>query len=214
MNESPKLIHNLATGKWLLKNGGETWTVIATMDALAILSFLELDPVDQNSPDYLAVSQGKAQIISMDEYSCLLELTPFKGGKSKKLEIHPAQVDFGIVDCISGFHSDQWVETESIMALEDVRSLGLRFYLPEDKTKGNKTLDCYLGGRKIQTLEMKRGAMEEVWLDIGETELSRSELRLKASYKEPNASDERSLGMIFSEININLTDWQPVEVVL
>jgi len=212
---SAELFHNLATGKWLLKDKDDFWVVSSTRDALILAGYLELNVIDQTSSDYLVVAKGSFKITKEEDGACQGILVPLQPQETPtKITIEAATVDFGLVDCLQGFHADHWVETEAVFGLEGVKSIGLRFYLPEVTDQGPKNLDCFMGETKLKSFELKRGETEEIWIDIPQSDTGREELTLKLDYKEPNADDERSLGMIFAEINVNLTEWASVETLL
>jgi len=207
VQDIPRLIYNMATEKWLFGSQDDFWNIRATSDAMSLANFMQIHVIDQSSSDYLIVAKGFADITDQGETDCQVTLTPFKQGNQRDVTIFPEAVDFGLVDCLFGLHEDQWVETEAIFGLEDIRSLALKFYLPDSEDLGDKVINCFVGDKRIQTATIKRGEEQEVWMDIPEGEEKRQELVVKAEYMEPNATDERSLGMIFTEYNPNLTEW-------
>jgi len=215
VRSGPTLINNTATGRWLLAHEECYWTITATRDALTLASFLEINFIDRSSSEYLAVPTGDVVILKTSDIDCDIELVPIaRDGAIHTLTIEPDPVDFGIVELIFGFHKDKWVETNSVLAVENVKTLGIRLYLPEVKGKGNKKLSIVHKDDVLCQMALKRGDVNEVWVEFPETKTGRNEIVIRAAYKEPNPTDERDLGMIITEVNINLTNWQDVEAIL
>lgn len=210
MQESPRLIYNVATGKWLLQSTDTFWTFRSTSDALTIAGYLQVNVVDKSSSEYLVIANGQASVIEDLDFECHVSLSPIDPEqKPFSIMIYPQTVDFGIVDCHRGFHSDLWVETESSIMVEEIQTLGLKFFLPSIKEHDEKTLTFVINDKQIAELTLGRGEPHEVWLDIPRKKSGPKELIIKCDYKEPNATDERNLGMIFVEYNVNLTEWKP-----
>ncbi len=210
MQEGPKLIYNVATGKWLLQVQEDFWTFRSTSDALIIAGYLQVNVVDQSSSDYLVVPRGQAQVVEDLDFECHVSLSPTVSPENSfSVMIYPQTVNFGILDCYRGFHTDLWVETDAALVVENIQSLGLKFYLPQSKDHEGKILECFVGEKKVATIELQRGDPTELWLDIPNPDSGPQEIRLKCDYQEPNASDERNLGMIFVDYNVNLTEWMP-----
>lgn len=210
MQDSPRLIYNVATGKWLLQVQDAFWTFRSTSDALTISSYLQVNVVDKSSSDYLVISSGYASIVEDLDFECHVSLNPILDAQQPySIMIYPQKVDFGIVDCHRGFHADLWVETESAIIVEDIQTLGLKFFLPVIKDHDEKTLEFFIEDKKITELTLGRGDPREVWIDVPRKKSGPKELVIKCAYKEPNATDERNLGMIFVEYNVNLTEWKP-----
>ena len=210
MRDSPKLIYNLATGKWLIQIDESFWTFRSTSDALTIAGYLQINVIDKTNSDYLVIPRGHAKIIEDLDFECHVSLTPTDlSEKPFSVMVYPQTINFGILDCYRGFHTDLWVETDAAIVVENVQSLGLKFYLPSSKDHEGKTLECFIGDKKVTSIELQRGDPTEVWLDVPDPESGPKEIRLKCGYQEPNASDERNLGMIFVDYNINLTEWMP-----
>jgi len=214
VHEHPGLIYNLATGKWLFRNQDDFWAMVSVSDALDLAAFLEVEILDRSASDYLVIAKGRAIISDQNNRQCVLDLKPFSTDEEdSSIVVTPAVIELSIVDCLDGFHEDQWVETEAVLGTEGIRTLGLKFFLPETDVKQVKVLDFYLGDKKLTTTKMQRGQLEEIWLDLPANEEPKN-ITIRASYKEPNSQDERSLGMIFAEINMNLAGWQSVETIL
>lgn len=207
---SHKLIYNLATGKWLLQVGEDVWTLRSTSDALGIAGFLQVHVVDKSSSDYLVIAKGLAQITDINDFECQIELTPHTSPEQKtSVTVYPEKVNFGILDCYQGFHPDLWVETDASMTAENIQTLGLKFFLPKIKDHENKAVDFFVGNKKVSSLDLIRGDSYEVWIDMPDDGHILKDIQIKCDYKEPNATDERNLGMIFVEYNVNLTEWKP-----
>lgn len=207
---SPKLIFNLATGKWLLQVDDAFWTLRSTSDALTIAGYLQLSVVDKSSSDYLVIAKGHAMVSGDPGEDCHIELQPLSAEeKPQTLIIKPEQVNFGILDCYKGFHPDLWVETDAMLITENIQTLGLKFYLPKSKDHGQKMLNIFVGEKKMGSLDLRRGDPDEVWIDIPDHASGPKEISIQCDYKDPNATDERNLGMIFVEYNVNLTTWNP-----
>lgn len=210
MQESPRLIYNVATGKWLLQVQEAFWTFRSTSDALMISGYLQVNVVDKSSSEYLVVSSGHAAVVEDLDFECHVSLTPtLDAQKAFSIMIYPQKVDFGIVDCHRGFHSDLWVETESSIIVEEIQTLGLKFFLPGIKEHDEKIIQFFIEDKKVAELTLGRGDPHEVWIDVPRNKSGPKELAIRCDYKEPNATDERNLGMIFVEYNVNLTEWKP-----
>ncbi|NNE57220.1 MAG: hypothetical protein HKN36_03845 [Hellea sp.] len=217
MENSPKLVHNLATGKWILRLNGEFWQIDSTSAALELAGFLQVHVVDQSGSDYLIVVKGTAVLDDeMPEIGrCALILTPLvKTKKQKRVILDPEMVDFGFVECHYGIHDDQWVATEAVLSIEHIKTLGLKFFLPDVADMDGKELAMFIGDKKIKTANLTRGDTTEIWVDVPENGSIRQLLTIKSAYKEPNSKDERDLGMIFVEYNPNLTEWISVKELL
>ena len=209
MQNSPKLIYNVATGKWLLNIHDAFWTFRSTSDALTLAGYLQVNVVDKSSSEYLVISTGYATVVQDQDFECQVTLTPLKDADNPmSATIYPETVDYGIVDCHQGFYNDLWVASEASMVIEDVRSLGLKFFLPEIKDHDSKDIECFIGEKRVAKDVLERGEPQEIWVDIPADLKGPQELIIKSSYKEPNATDERSLGLIFVEYNVNLTEWK------
>ena len=210
MQDGPKLIYNLATGKWLLKVEEDFWTFRSTSDALTIAGYLQINVIDKSTSEYLVVAKGFAAVVKNPDKSCQLSLTPVSiDEKPSEYVVYPQLVNFGILDCYRGFHTDLWVETDATIIVESIQTLGLRFYLPDNPDHKNKKLDFFIDEKKIASIDLQRGDPTEIWIDVTDPEAGPREIRLRCDYKEPNASDERNLGMIFVDYNVNLTEWKP-----
>jgi len=181
---------------------------------LTIAGYLQVSVVDKSTSDYLVIANGEAAILENRDFECELSLTPHskdekKDEKQVSVIVQPEQVNFGIVDCNRGFHKDLWVETEASLIVENIQSLAMKFYLPESKDHKNKNIEFLMDSKKVGYLDLRRGEPQEIWLDLPNPDGGPRELILKCDYKDPNATDERNLGMIFVEYNVNLTKWKP-----
>jgi len=171
---------------------------------------LQVTVVDKSTSDYLVIANGQVAILENRDFECELSLTPHsKDEKPLSVTIHPELVNFGIIDCYHGFHTDLWVETESSLIVENIQALGMKFYLPKSKDHKNKKIEFFIDSKKVGSMDLGRGDPQEIWIDIPNPDGGPRELILKSDYKEPNASDERNLGLIFVEYNVNLTKWNP-----
>lgn len=215
MQEGPKLIYNVATGKWLLQVQEDFWTFRSTSDALIIAGYLQVNVVDQSSSDYSDGARGEAYVVEDLDFKCQVSFKPTQpDDKPLSIMVHPEKADFGILDCYRGFHADLWVETHASIIVENIRTLGLRFYLPKNETLGPKTLSFFNGAKEFETATIIRGHPTEIWLDFGESNDVAQEISLNSSAPETSTDDERDLGMIFVDFNIDLTGWTPAEELL
>lgn len=215
MNHNPKLIYNIASGRWLLEFKDNLWAFAAITDAMTVGGYLKITVIDQNSSDFLIVSKGQIEVLAAEENQLRCKFTPLNQNSSAFEDvILPEDIDIGLVECVYGFHSDKWVEVEAVMGLENVKTIGLKLFLPDNGSAETKSLNCSIKGKTILETDLSRGEPNEIWVDIPDTSDIRQELVIKTSYKEPNAEDERDLGMIFVEFNVNLTDWKPAEIII
>ncbi len=215
MQDGPKLIYNLATGKWLLQVENDFWTFRSTSDALTIAGYLQINVIDKSSSDYLVIAKGEASIVEDLDFECHVSLLPTsEGEKPFSVMVYPQEVNFGLLDCYRGFHSDLWVETDAAIVVENIQALGLKFYLPANKDQKEKKLECFVGDKLVASVDLVRGDPTEFWIDGLDKKSGPKEIRLKCGYKESDSSDERDLGMIFVDYNINLTEWTPAGALL
>jgi len=210
VQDGPKLIYNLATGNWLLHVKDDFWKFRSTSESLTMAGYLQVNVVDKSTSDYLVVTKGYVSISSATDTECVIALKPLsKDEKASRVTVFPQNVNFGTLDCHLGFHSDLWIETDAIMIIESIQSLGLKFYLPKSIDQKEKSLECFIGRKKVAAIAVGRGDPQEVWFDVANHSKGPQEVRFKCAYKEPNLADERNLGMIFVEYNINRTEWMP-----
>ncbi len=210
--KSPKIILDLQSNQWVLRNQDGDWEIPFSSDATSLSGFIPVEVLEKPAPDEEIAIQGKAYLYSTEGLICTVELLNHDAKRTQieiKFRLNDVE-DKGKIDFFEGFHDDGWIETETFAALTNVSALGLRFSIPAHDSAGSKTVTFQGDGAFLRVCDLDRNEIREVWLNFDKNVLQ-NELKINSSYDEPDLQDERALGISLREININLTDWVPYE---
>lgn len=195
------------SSQWVLRVGDQIWMMRGSHMPCVLAGHLPISFLDGPEHRLRDDAMGDAQITTGGALQ-LISRDPQHAPVTVPLPT-PAPPS-GFASWAEGMHPDGWIELSARLSLEGVRRLGLRCYLPPIDGQNSKTMNLRLDDAHMPSADIARDKLTEVWCDLP---ASYGELHIDLAYIEPmlGQQDQRLLGCVIAEINLDGGSWQSAQ---
>ena len=207
---SAELLFEPSSRRCFVLVGEGARSVDSMQDMLVLSSYLPLRICERDTRPQL---QGKARLMRHSDNGHALQLFNPQGEATDEPQLlKPAIVSSATAEWSYGLYSDRWMDCDAELEISEAHMVGLRLFLPERVGLIGKWLTVQIDGEDVSHFEVDRGMISEHWVTLPEGLTEACRLAFRWSYEEPISlsSDQRSLGAVMVQMNLDRMGWKEV----